>query len=290
MKFFILKCLNGLFLAFMLTVLFISCRNEKVDEAVKEFMDSRIFNRSSYSYSKTLDELSCYYFSDYSLHDVEEKGDSLFKVNVKLGSASRDISILVEKDTIESYKVIYCWGLVNFTEELTLDSWDFALRTGCVSEKENLSDLEIYDRMRIAGVIQYSFYKSIYDELNHKVEVTKQNWDRGYGNYASGSAIIYNGSSYTMPKLKYKIEYSDIKGHVITEDRGTASYEPFSPGEYKSFSFYTPNVGNSSYAWIRPVIDEEWVWKLSYKKTCTGSEFVDYVEKYGVKLFECAWK
>ena len=34
--------------------------------------------------------------------------------------------------------------------------------------------------------------------LKSKIKVQNQNWDKGYGNYASGSAIIYNGSSYSF--------------------------------------------------------------------------------------------
>ena len=278
-------------LIYVLVVLFLSsCRNEKVDEAVHVFLNTRTINSESFSYSKTLDELACHYIGIYSLQDVEEQGDSLFKVKVKLEGEGRDISILVKQDSVDSYKVVDCWGVVNFIEEYTLELWEYAKKIGCLSNLETLSDLEVYDRMSITGAIFYSNYKKISNELNSKIEVTKQNWQRGYNNYASGSAIIYNGSSYTLPNLKYKIEYSDIHGDVITEDKGVVSYEPFHPGEYKSFSFYTAYVGNAKYAWIRPVIDENFVIKLLNKASCTGNEFVDYVKEYDVKLVECAWE
>lgn len=38
--------------------------------------------------------------------------------------------------------------------------------------------------------------------LKSKIKVQNQNWDKGYGNYASGSAIIYNGSSYSFVSIQ----------------------------------------------------------------------------------------
>jgi len=287
-------------LKFLLVLAFFICtntllsscfENKEVKKTVEEFLNTRTFKYDSKT-ERVYEKLPCYSFDDFRITKMINRGDSLFKVTVKLNPRNTNINLLVRKDSINTYKVIDSWNLIDFIEEYGSSVRIFAKEIGCfpLSLSNSYSDVEILSRMKIASYLYYQNYLDIEKELNRKIEVTTQNWDRGYRNYASGSAIIQNSSSYTLPKLEYEITYYDFDGNITAKDQGIASYNKFHPGDYKSFSFYTANVGDAQYAQIKPVIKDNWVWEFLNKKNWTGEEFEEYLEKYPNELLKCEWK
>lgn len=163
---------------------------------------------------KTMNDYKCYNYSDYKITNIISRGDSLFKVAVELISPKREIALLVEKDTIKnenSYSVIDSWNFLDF--EYSEKDYEFAKKTGCLPDS-CFTDLEIENRVNTSFLMRFEYMTELEQNLKSKIKVQNQNWDKGYGNYASGSAIIYNGSSYSFFSLGF-IRPSLI--HLLTD-------------------------------------------------------------------------
>lgn len=129
-------------------------------------------------------------------------------------SPKREIALLVEKDTIKnenSYSVIDSWNFLDF--EYSEKDYEFAKKTGCLPDS-CFTDLEIENRVNTSFLMRFEYMTELEQNLKSKIKVQNQNWDKGYGNYASGSAIIYNGSSYSFFSLGF-IRPSFI--HLLTD-------------------------------------------------------------------------
>lgn len=279
--------------------LFSSCTKYKeVKEAASVFLNSRTFEeKNPYNLpnanKKTLNDLLCHSFSGFTIEDIISRGDTLFKVLIELQNPTRNITLLLQLDSIDKkcpYRVIDSWGLINFKQsEYDEEFYAFAEKIGCL-QKEELSDLEINNRLDIAILMRIDLDDKMYNDLISTIKVTNQNWQLGSGNYASGSAIFHNESSHTLPFLKYEITYADIDGVTTTKEDGVISYEPFGPGDYKSFSFYTPNVANAKYAQIRPIIESTFIRKCVMDAYYDGSEYDKYLKDNKSYLQrECRW-
>lgn len=229
---------------------------------------------------RTMKDYDCYGYSSYKITDIINRGDTLFKVTAEIASPKREIALLVEKDSINKenlYKVIDSWNFLDLQCYSEKD-YEFARETGCLPDS-CFTDLEIKERMAIASSIKFDCMNELEKKLKSQIKVLNQNWNKGYGNYASGSAIVYNGSSYSFIGLEYVITFGDIDGKTTTKDKGVISYERFSPGDYKSISFYNPNVGNAEYAHILPVFNEDFLYNEVMQATYTGTEFIDFFKK-----------
>lgn len=121
---------------------------------------------------------------------------------------------------------------------------------------------------------------SMYFELVRDIRVTSWNWDAGYGGYASGRGIVFNNSSYSIPKLKYKVTFKDELGNAVTSDEGYVTYDELAAGESKSFTFYTGYVAGSSRASIELLFDEELIFRYLAAKDWTGNECEDYYKNH----------
>ena len=151
---------------------------------------------------KTMNDYKCYNYSDYKITNIISRGDSLFKVAVELISPKREIALLVEKDTIKnenSYSVIDSWNFLDF--EYSEKDYEFAKKTGCLPDS-CFTDLEIENRVNTSFLMRFEYMTELEQNLKSKIKVQNQNWDKGYGNYASGSAIIYNGNSYSFVSIQ----------------------------------------------------------------------------------------
>ena len=235
---------------------------------------------------RTMNDYKCYNYSDYKIIDIINRGDTLFKVAVELVLPKREIALLVEKDTIKkenSYSVIDSWNFLDF--EYSEKDYEFAKKTGCLPDS-CFTDLEIENRVNTSFLMRFEYMTDLEQNLKSEIKVQNQNWDKGYGNYASGSAILYNGSSYSFRGLKYIITFYDIDGNVTTKDKGVVSYELFAPGDYKSISFYNPNVGNARYAQIFPVFDRIFLYEEVMQATYTGTEYADFLKMNPWKSIE----
>ncbi len=113
---------------------------------------------------------------------------------------------------------------------------------------------------------------AVYLELKTDIRVVHWSWESGYSGSASGQGIVRNSSTFTIPKLKYKITYKNELGNSITSDDGYVSYGPLEAGESKSFTFFTSYVGGASQASIELLFDEDMIYKYLSKKEWSGHE------------------
>lgn len=267
-----------------------------VQEYLEEMANYNLKNANINPYNmpgdapKTMRDYNCYGYSSYKITDIINRGDTLFKAIVEIASPKREIALLVERDSINKenlYKVIDSWNFLDL--QYSEKDYEFAKKTGCLPDG-CFTDLEVEERMGDACLMKFDYINELEDKIKSQIKVLNQNWNKGYGNYASGSAIIYNGSPYSFKGLEYVITFSDIDGKTTTKDKGIISYERFSPGDYKSISFYNPNVGNAEYAHILPVFNEDFLYNEVMQATYTGTEFVNFLKKKPyIKIERSKW-
>lgn len=195
----------------------------------------------------------------------------------------KDISLFFKKDSTEQLKLIDSKGLSGFEEK---DDYVFGISTGCINKTTDTTDQQILKAIQKAKIVMLDKAVDVYLELKSQIQVVNWSWESGYGGSASGKGIVRNGSTFSVPSLKYKITYKNSSGDEITNDDGYVDYEAIEAGESKSFTFYTSYVGNASRATIDLKFDEDLIYKYLAKKDWTGKECVEYFKKNPEKLKE----
>lgn len=121
------------------------------------------------------------------------------------------------------------------------------------------------------------YYLDMYIKLRKEVNITSWDWETGYGDSASGKAIVKNNSNYDIPKLKYEITYKDRNGDEITTDDGYVTHDELSSGSSKAFTFYTSYVGNAQKASINLDFDTDFILKCIADTQYTGKEYEEFI-------------
>jgi len=236
------------------------------------------------------EKFDTYYKSDsVRINSISEK-DNVITVSIHnrftngFGKITeKNISLMFKKDSTGQLKIIDSKGLSDFAEK---NEYIFGTSTGCIRKESDTTDQQIIKALEKAKAVMLDKALSIYMELKSQLRIVNWNWESGYGGSGSGKGIVRNGSTFSVPKLKYKVTYKTSSGDPITSDEGYITYDAIDAGESKSFTFYTSYIGNATKASIDLDFDEDLIYKYLAKKEWTGKECEEYFKKHPEKLKE----
>jgi hypothetical protein len=279
-----------------IATVFISCESSKLkkdsEKKAKEFFallkagdEKRL--KSLYSGFENFDT---YYKSDSARINWSSEKDNVITVSIHnrftngFGKITeKDISLIFQKDSIGQLKIADSKGLTDFEDK---NEYIFGINTGCIIKESDTTDQQIIKALEKANALMLDKALSIYMELKSQLRIVNWNWESGYGGSGSGKGIVRNGSTFSVPKLKYKVTYKTSSGDPITSDEGYITYDAIDAGESKSFTFYTSYIGNATKASIDLDFDEDLIYKYLAKKDWTGKECEEYFKKHPEKLKE----
>lgn len=281
---------------FFLGTLIISCSSSKMKKAAevkaKDFF--AVLKEGDEKKLATLypdfEKFDTYYKSDSARVNYSSEKNGIVTVSVhnrftngygKL--TEKDISLFFKNDSTGQLKLFDSKGLSGFDEK---DDYIFGVNTGCINAAVDTTDQQVLKAIQKAKVVMLDKALDVYIELKRDIKVVNWTWETGYGGSASGKGIVRNGSTFSVPKLKYKITYKTSSGDPITSDDGYITYDVIDAGESKSFTFYTSYVGNASRASIDLNFDEDLIFKYLAKQKWTGKECDEYFKKNPDKLKE----
>lgn len=233
------------------------------------------------------------YFPEISTFDSYFKSDSIKIKNSKFLNDSlvlvsttnyftngfgkqtiKDIELFVIPDSIGEFsKISDSKGLTDFKENKL---YSFATKTGCLQPTDS-TDVLKNEKFTAAYLFAYKLTLDKMIDFKLDVKVVDWSWKKGYGNSASGKAIVKNNSTFSIPNVKYEITYYDRSDNKITTDDGYVSYDALGAGDSKSFTFYTSYVGNASSASITLNFDEDLINDYVLQSEYEGNEYSDYL-------------
>ncbi|MCT4559822.1 MAG: hypothetical protein N4A41_00440 [Crocinitomicaceae bacterium] len=186
----------------------------------------------------------------------------------------REIVLYFVPQDNDELKLFDSNGLTSYDDD---SQFKFTKNTGCLSSSDTTD-------LRIARAIEKSndFYMdqciTLLKELRALIYVDRWSWERGYGGSASGQGVVFNKSSFDIPKIKYEITYLNRSGDVVTTDNGYISYDPVESMKAQSFTFYTSYVGNATEARINLNFDEELILDYISNKEWRGNEWENWIK------------
>jgi hypothetical protein len=288
--------INLILLSLSFATGFISCESSKLKK------ESEIKAKEFFAVLKAGDEkrltllysgfakFDTYYKSDSARINSSREKDNVITVSIRnrftngYGKITeKDISLMFQKDSTSQLKIIDSKGLSDFTDK---NEYIFGINTGCIQKEFDTSDQQIIKALGKANTVMLDKALNVYIELKNQLKIVNWNWESGYGGSASGKGIVRNGSTFSVPKLKYNVTYKTSSGDPVTSDEGYITYDAFDAGESKSFTFYTSYIGNATKASIDLDFDEELIYKYLAKKDWTGKECEEYFKKHPDKLKE----
>lgn len=197
--------------------------------------------------------------------------------------SEESIRLYYKVDSIGNANLYDTKGLTDFAEN---NNYIFASKTGCIVSRIDTTDQQILRKLKRAKEVMLDKAVALYLELKTNIRVINWNWESGYGGSASGNAIVWNGSTYRIPKLRYKVTYRDQIGNPITTDDGYVTYDGLDAGESKSFTFYTSYVGGASKASIELLFDDDVILNYLSKKAWMGNECELYFKSHQDTLLD----
>lgn len=150
----------------------------------------------------------------------------------------------------------------NFCSFENMPIYRFGCKTGAINLSRDTTDRQISAALILTSPMFQNAKERIKSDITNGLTISSLNWQRGYyGDYASGRAIVTNNTNYPIKRPQYTVTYSQGEnGTVITSDNGTVCYDVLMPGQSKSFSWYTPYVGNATWANVMAeCTDDEWI-------------------------------
>lgn len=195
----------------------------------------------------------------------------------------KDISLIFQKDSSGKLKIIDSKGLSDFADK---NEYIFGINTGCIRKESDTTDQQILKALEKTKVVMLDKALNVYMELKTQLRIVNWDWESGYGGSGSGKGIVRNGSTFSVPKLKYKVTYKTSSGDLVTSDEGYITYDAIDAGESKSFTFYTSYIGNATRATIDLDFEEDLIYNYLAKKDWTGKECEEYFKKHPEKLKE----
>ena len=269
---------------------FMSCNSSKnkkeAEKIAQEFFGAIKENNKNKMQSiyPEIKNLSAYFKSDSIKINTTTMHDSIVTVSVHNRFSNgfgkifeQDISLFLKKKRNDNLSIFDSKGLTDFNDD---DEYIFALNAGCLDKNIDTTDQKIANKLEKSKSIMLEMAVDVYRELKNDIRVTEWNWEIGYNGYASGRGIFYNGSRFSIPKLKYKVTYSDIQGNPVTTDDGYVTYESLNPGDSKSFTVYTSYIGSARRAQIEPKIEDDLIFKYLSQKKWNGDECSEYYKNH----------
>lgn len=286
--------LNRSILLLVPILVFISCESSK-DRASNSFME--FYNAYK---NEDFEKIFTYYPNIGELSGNMWKTDEMIVKNV---SFNKDTAIVVSEnhwtnpfgktsnremtffmvpdknDKGKFYRIVDSKSFVAFDDNMLI----FGRKVGAIDMMSDKTDIKISKKMDTVKKMFESAKNSLRNQINRDLIVSGFNWEASYyGNYGSGRAYVTNNSSFTVPKVQYKITYKKSKtGAVTAYDDGTATYSSLAPGQSVSFSWMTSNIGSASWAEANCFAydyDDDWLDELLTQQPYTGREYSQYKE------------
>ena len=217
-----------------------------------------------------------------TFHSISEKDGALVITFRNIYGSNKglrlekDVQLFFRPDAKGQMMLFDSKGLANFEKR---EEYLFGVRTGCINTGRDTTDQQMAQALTRARLLLPEKAFGIYRELKQGIQVTDWNWAPGDNGSAFGEGVVHNGSSYSLPELKYKITYHDAKGDTLATDKGNVTYEKLQPGDNPTFTFYTSYVGKPAKAVIELVFEDDIVFTLLSKKAWTGKEWEEYSSK-----------
>lgn len=206
---------------------------------------------------------------------IEVKVKNYF-TNIKGTNFDQEITLFLEPSAAnkEEYKIVDSKGIMDFSE---VQEYQFAVKTGCIPAKNELTDLQVTEKMKQSGELLLSYGKKIFDNLKKEVVISGWSWDLQYG-YANGRGKVINNSKQTFSSLKYVLSFRDDAGNEIATDDGYLSYEEVAPGQTKEFTTITGNVDGATVAYITVKFDTQEIMDYILAGNYTGNEYAAFMK------------
>lgn len=144
----------------------------------------------------------------------------------------------------------------------------------------DLTDQQAIYRLRVAKDLLFYFSKLMYLDLEENIRVTHTRILEKDKQQAHGSAVVENGSDYTLPDLKYIIVYYDDNDRKIGEQSGWVTQTPFESGKSVAFDFYTNYDEVAASADFKLDFDLDLIMQFVMEDDVyTGREYDEFVSK-----------
>lgn len=233
-------------------------------------------------------KLPSYYKSDkIAIKEIQSIGDKKAKVEVEseyttgLGKlVTTNIILYLKPDSFdaEKYIVYDSEGLCGAWNHKENNKYKYALKTGCIDEKVDITDLQRAEKMKAAGSMFMVETFSTYLKLMTEIKFELIDYDASRYS-VSGKARCINNSEYDIAKINYTIKCLDMGDDVIGEDDGRVTYDVIKAGRSKVFSFYCRTHGYSwDYKFV-PDFDFDEVERIVAEKDYTGHEYEEFIKK-----------
>lgn len=259
-----------LFTSLLIGVLIIACDNnkEEVETTIRDFF-SAVKSQDEALMTELYPDfgnLQGYYFSDSIIvHKIEKLTNKEYQVELTnkytngRGKTTETLMTFFTRPSDSNapnkgYIIYDTKGFVNNKENYT---YRFAQKKGYLRQAR-LTDQQIAQELKRIDTILIQDIRKLLDYLEKNVVVDNWNWEKGYGNTASGRGIIKNNTKYKISDLKYTINFYKKDGSKVTQDTGNI-YSGLPPYGMESFSFYTTYVGNATQASIELHFDSEFL-------------------------------
>ncbi len=255
---------------------FTAIKNENEEEMINIYPD--FINIDTYYKSDTI-----------SIKDIKLKNgliEVIIENNYKNSfgrSFSQNIELYLKYDDSinkENLKIYDSKGIRNYNED---DKYLFAIKTGCINKKTDITDQSISKKLKIADELLMNYSIDLLLKLKKEVKIITWSWESGYGGSASGKGIVKNNSDFDIPSLKFIVKYFDKNENEITTDEGYVDYNMIASGSSKSFTFYTSYIGNASSASISTKFDDDMIMKYILQKSYNGNEYSLFINSSNLK-------
>lgn len=262
----------------------------KVEESTRSFMSA--YKEQDIEqmrvYYPAIDNIEIFFASDTSFIEevipVNRSGD--YQVNVTSIYMNEDNSpemqhIILFLQPVDEQKRDF-----RITDSQGIASWKsyphykFAVQTGCITPAADLTDQQAIYRLRVAKDLLFYFSKLMYLDLEDNIRVTHTRILEKDKQQAHGSAVVENGSDYTLPDLKYIIVYYDDNDRKIGEQSGWVTQTPFESGKSVTFDFYTNYDEVAATADFKLDFDLDLIMQFVMEDDVyTGREYDEFVSK-----------
>lgn len=176
----------------------------------------------------------------------------------------------------DTYKIL---DSKNFCLYNDIKLYNFALKTGAIDIFRDTTDITISDKIASTTELYNLTLDKIETNIKYGLQVNKGwKWESSYySDYATGGAIVTNNSLFPIKNPRYIVTYKYDNGAFVTSDEGYVCYDVIMPGESRSFSWYTPYIGNATKANLKVVCDDkEWVEEIIVYLPFNGMEYSKY--------------
>lgn len=231
-------------------------------------------------YYENFDKLGGFYkSSSIEFKNFEALGEGKYDMevlnhfkNIKGAKFSQTIHFLLKEDKASPDKVLIydSKGLTGFKEER---AYQFAVNTGFIDEKKELSDQEIARGIKKSEKLLEIYFKDLNESLRKEVVIENWGWEYGYVNtYADGHGKIVNRSKHDFSTLKFTLTFVDAAGNVTQTDDGYLVYAELKAGESSDFTTLTSDIGKATKAYIQIQFDTYELLDMIYSRKYKGNE------------------